>query len=446
MRTRIAILASLFLLSSTLTLVAQEQAKEKKKLSSSLFFRAVSSLFSSSQEAPAPSASRPELESIDEESTHEQVDLIKCVNGQGEIMPVNSFCLNAEDEIMAGCGTGPGEIRIYDADGKFLRQWAVPVKPEAVNTARDGVVLVAGNGRVFQFTAEGKLIREAKAPHTRHVQHNYEELRKQIEAQLRNRTSVYQRQIELYEKRIAVLRGKEDLSDRDQRQLESLKRVLEQMTQLRDREQGRKLTDEQIEAQVKAMTSRKTRIASISSDGSSIYVAVPATVGYGFEIWRMDGQFENGEKIVSGLRGCCSQMDVQACKNGIFVAENSRHRVVHYDRDGKLVASWGKRDRTGVDGFTSCCNPMNVAFGANGDVYTAESTTGRIKRFTPKGELVQYVGDVKLVPGCKNVSIAVSKDGQRVYMLDITRNHIVLMKQRAASNDGVAAARSRKQG
>jgi hypothetical protein len=191
------------------------------------------------------------------------------------------------------------------------------------------------------------------------------------------------------------------------------------------------------------MTDRKARIASISTDGSFIYVAVPALVGYGFEVWKMDGEFESGEKIVSGLRGCCSQMDVQACQNGIFVAENSRHRVVHYDRDGKEVTAWGQRDRKGVDGFTSCCNPMNVAFGPTGDVYTAESTTGRIKRFTPEGTLVEYVGDVKLVPGCKNVSIAVSEDGRRVYMLDITRNHIVLMKQRSDSSDDVAAARAK---
>lgn len=444
MRSRTAVLAGFFLLSSTMSLVAQEPAKEKEKQASSVIVRALSSLFSS-RKAPPPAVqvSPTKVESIDAKSTHEQVDLIKCVNDEGEIMQVNSFCLNDQGEILAGCGTGPGEIRVYDADGKFMRKWEVPVKPEAVNTAANGVVLVAGNGRVFQFTGKGKLIREAKAPHTRKLKHNFEEMRAQVEAQAKQRASVYERQIELYKKRIALLEEKKELSDREQRQLESLERVLIQITQLRDQQQGKQLTDEQIEAQVKAMTDRKARIASISTDGSFIYVAVPALVGYGFEVWKMDGEFESGEKIVSGLRGCCSQMDVQACQNGIFVAENSRHRVVHYDRDGKEVTAWGKRDRKGVDGFTSCCNPMNVAFGPTGDVYTAESTTGRIKRFTPEGTLVEYVGDVKLVPGCKNVSIAVSEDGRRVYMLDITRNHIVLMKQRSDSSDDVAAARAK---
>ena len=78
-------------------------------------------------------------------------------------------------------------------------------------------------------------------------------------------------------------------------------------------------------------------------------------------------------------------MDVQCCKKGLFVAENSRDRVVHYDIDGNEITKWGKSDRTGIDGFTSCCNPMNVCFDASGDVYTAEASSGRIKRFDSNG-------------------------------------------------------------
>jgi len=71
---------------------------------------------------------------------------------------------------------------------------------------------------------------------------------------------------------------------------------------------------------------------------------------------------------------------------------------------------------------------MNVAFGPDGAVYTAEDNTGRIKRYSPDGELLGLVGSVDLVPGCKNCSIAVNADGSRVYMLDITRGHIVRME------------------
>jgi hypothetical protein len=45
---------------------------------------------------------------------------------------------------------------------------------------------------------------------------------------------------------------------------------------------------------------------------------------------------------------------------------------------------------------------------------------------------------VDLVPGCKNVSIAVSPDADKVYMLDLTRNHIVMMKTRPAGTKATA--------
>ena len=55
----------------------------------------------------------------------------------------------------------------------------------------------------------------------------------------------------------------------------------------------------------------------------------------------MDDKFESPTKIVKELSGCCGQMDVKASKDGIFVAENSQHRVCRFDRDGKAIAKWG---------------------------------------------------------------------------------------------------------
>ena len=81
---------------------------------------------------------------------------------------------------------------------------------------------------------------------------------------------------------------------------------------------------------------------------------------------------------------------------------------------------------------------MNVAFGPDGTIYTAESNSGRIKRYSPEGQLIDLVGSVELVPGCKKVSIAVSKDHQRVYMLDITRNHIIVMEAKPGEPEVVS--------
>ncbi len=181
------------------------------------------------------------------------------------------------------------------------------------------------------------------------------------------------------------------------------------------------------------MVQHKMRMASVSATDKDVFVACPAAEGYGFEVWRTSRDFEDGARIVGSLSGCCGQMDVQASGDGVFVAENARARVCRYDREGKLVCQWGEREREGAVGFGSCCNPMNVAFGPKAEVYTAEATLGRIKRFSTTGEFLGLVGSVDIVPGCKNVAIAVNHDGSRVYMLDITRSHIVVMTAKPAS-------------
>jgi sugar lactone lactonase YvrE len=82
---------------------------------------------------------------------------------------------------------------------------------------------------------------------------------------------------------------------------------------------------------------------------------------------------------------------------------------------------------------------MNVAFGDDGSVYTAESGIGRIKRFSAEGSFIELVGQVELVPGCKKVAISISPKGDQVYMLDITRGHIVVMTRNAARSAELSA-------
>lgn len=373
-----------------------------------------------------------EVKSVDEEATHEQAALITVP----EATNVNAFCLSPAGNILAACGQGPGEIRVLDGEGSLLHTWEVDFKPEAINTAKDGSILVAGQGKLLRLSAEGKVLHQADSPHATAIAENQDKLRAEAENQLKSRSGSLTVQIATYERIINELTEKatkEELNDQENQILEMLPAQLEIFKQ-RQANQGPegepKISEKQIEDQMKALTTQKSRVASISTDGKHTYVATPALVGYTYDVWKMDDKFENAEIVVSELRGCCGQMDVQACEAGIFVAENARHRVAAFKSDGTSLTSWGKPDRSGADGFTSCCNPMNVCFSSCGDVFTAESTTGRIKRFAADGTFKSYVGDVKLVPGCKNVSIAVSADLDKIYMLDMTRGHIVLMERK----------------
>lgn len=369
---------------------------------------------------------------IDDQATHAQVNLIKIPSTS----KVNAFCLDAENRILAACGAGPGEIRIMDSAGELIDSWEVSVKPEAINTAPDGTILVAGKEKLLRFSADGKLLHEAVSPQAKALDKDKDALRAQAEQTVNRMTRSVSAQLESYTRMLAQLEEKKEagkLNSNEENLLKVLPNLVKQLEERKAQEEAQTPEESNEEAIVKQMNllaQSKLRVASISSDGQFVYIATPSIKGYTFDVWRTDASFSNEEIVATELRGCCGQMDVQACDNGIYVAENARHRVVRMKKDGEVVTSWGKRDRTGADGFTSCCNPMNVCFGQNGDVYTAESNTGRIKRFAVDGTFKEFVGDVKLVPGCKNVSIAVSSDYDRVYMLDITRNHIVVMERK----------------
>lgn len=384
----------------------------------------------------------PEVADIDQEATHEQIGLIEIP----KTSKVNAFCLDDKGRILAACGSGPGEIRVLNAEGEELAVYEVEIMPEAINTAPDGTILVAGQGKVLRLSSEGKLLKEADSPHAIALEENKESLRQQAEANLRQTGPSAAEIIKSYQQMMEQLEEKKkttELNEQEERILTILPQEIEKFEeQLKVEEEKTDggISEEAISQQIKQIMQSKLHVASISSDGKAVYVATPAATGYTFEVWKMSPEFSNGEVVVSDLRGCCGHMDVQACEKGVYVAENARHRVACFGTDGSITNTWGKADRTGKDGFTSCCNPMNVCFDKTGDVYTAESNTGRIKRFAADGTFKEFVGDVKLVPGCKNVSIAISPDNNRVYMLDITRNHIVLMQRKATAETATDAA------
>ena len=114
------------------------------------------------------------------------------------------------------------------------------------------------------------------------------------------------------------------------------------------------------------------------------------------------------------------------------MAENSKHRVCRYDREGKQIGNWGYRRSHRHRRLWQLLQPDERRVRAGRTWSTRPKTTRAASSdIRQEGELLGLVGSVDLVPGCKNCSIAVSDDGSRVYMLDITRGHIV--------RDGAAA-------
>ena len=151
------------------------------------------------------------------------------------------------------------------------------------------------------------------------------------------------------------------------------------------------------------------------------------------DIWRFKRDLTGAKKIIEQQYGCCSHIDMQVMNGELLIAENSRHRVNRFDLDGNRIGRWGKRDRTGIEGFAACCNPVNIDIGPGNVLYTAESGVGRIKTYTPDGKFLGVVGYVdttefdrgsKLAAQTCYIPIEVNKDASRVYVMDVRANLI----------------------
>ena len=155
------------------------------------------------------------------------------------------------------------------------------------------------------------------------------------------------------------------------------------------------------------------------------------------DIVRMRHDLTEPEIIIQQQFGCCSHIDLDVDGATLLVAENSRHRVNRFSFDGELKGRWGKRDRTGIEGFAACCNPVN--FDLSGDtLITAESGIGRVKAFAPDGtfrQLIGYVDTTKFDRGSRLASMScyipveVAPDGKRIYVMDVRAHTIRVLEQ-----------------
>jgi len=156
-------------------------------------------------------------------------------------------------------------------------------------------------------------------------------------------------------------------------------------------------------------------------------------------IVRFDRDFSNPVLVVEQQFGCCAHIDLDVRDGELLVAENSRHRVNRFSFDGELIERWGRRDRNSIAGFEACCNPVNFDFAPNGTLYTAESGVGRVKRYSAKGDflgLVGYVDTTKFDKGSRlaamscYIPIEVSKDENRIYVMDVRANFVRVLERK----------------
>jgi len=315
------------------------------------------------------------------------------------------------------------ELHVYDRDGKLLRKWTVDFEAQAINAGPDGSIFVGGDGELARYDAQGSLIAQMTTPQAKVIRDDPEALKQQATEHMESEQASIADMLKSFKDQKEQLDAKDQdkLTDEDKQFAVTYKPSVQAYEQYLDT-----LKKKTIEQAMAEIAQRVMRINAIAVGENDLFVACPATKGFGYCVWRADKDLKKSEQIISGLSGCCGQMDIQYTGDKLYVAENSRHRVVCYDRDGKELSSFGKRDREGMECFGGCCNPMNLCFTKQGTLYVAESN-GLVKHFTPLGEYQGLVGVAKVPAGCKNSAIAATVEGDRVYYIDITNSKIIVL-------------------
>ncbi len=160
----------------------------------------------------------------------------------------------------------------------------------------------------------------------------------------------------------------------------------------------------------------------VATMGKDVFVCASSKSGY--TIYRINEELGDSAPIIKGLRGCCGQMDFKTHDGVIYVAANCDFKVKKFDRTGKLLGEFGKHTGKSEESFGGCCEPKNVTFDKDGNVLVSESSDCCVKKFTPDGKYLGYLGAVSDITGCVRVTIALSKDEKNIYMLDTDHNII----------------------
>ena len=328
--------------------------------------------------------------------SHDETAVI-CPTDKSKPLTLNSFCVNIDGNLLAACGgdreeyiqaekpgeyrvrkiSEPAQIRVLSPQGKLLKTLPVPLRPEAICVAADGTIYVGGDGRLAKFDQEGKPLAVAVSP---------------------------------------AVAGQEPKADPQQRATQPKKPPAANDAS-KANEAGRA-----------EWTKHVTGIAVTDRD---LFLCCPMRNAWSYAVWRTDHDFGQAKKIVEGLIGCCGQLDVQAHDGDLWVAHSCRHRVEHYDRDGKKLFTFGRYDRRAANGFSGCCEPKNLRFGPRGELYTAESIPVlNVKHFTTAGKFLHVVGIPEFNAGCGRTTIDLSRDGSRVYVLDRASNSIHVLTKK----------------
>ncbi|MDZ4852712.1 MAG: hypothetical protein SGI77_25765 [Pirellulaceae bacterium] len=311
-------------------------------------------------------------------ATHKQAYTIKPTMADRDVK-LETFCVGPRGSLWMACrvqskdgSPDKGLIMVYDPSGLLFDSFPLNFVPQAINFAPNSKMYVAGSGKVARVALGGIVEVEIDAP---------------------------------------------NIGNREEAIAKARKKAEEEAADVR----------EEFEVQKKQIIDRLNNITAIAATDNEVFVACPEPVGDSYGVWRLSPDLTVEAKIIQDAHGCCGQFDIQSDGEKLILAENTKFEVGIYDRNGKRLSGFGKRAGDDQEGFGSSCNPMNVCCRADGEILTAESSIGHIKRFKSDGTFVGFVGTAKVAGECKRVAIGFDPDRNWYYMMNEDLSHVAVL-------------------
>jgi hypothetical protein len=285
---------------------------------------------------------------------------------------LRNYCLNNEGNILACLGN---ELRIYSPEGKMLKSIRTEIKGGAICVAKDNSIFIGGEGKVLKLSQDGKVLASADSP----VASEAIKINKETEEMVREMAK-----------------------------------------------ENRQPFEQELERMKQSLESRRSEVMGIAASDQDVFMSVPSPTDFSFRVYRLTHSLEEPKLVVEKLRGCCGTMDVQAHEGNMWIPHNARHAVEQFNRDGEQLTKFGKSGKVKPSDFGGCCEPKCIRVLENGDILAAESGPPTcIKRFSKDGKFKEVVALVEDTKGdCVRVTVAMSPDASKYYMLDTTRDAI----------------------
>jgi len=388
-------------------------------------------------------------------ATHEEAESLKV-----EFKQLSAMRLRQDGSLLA-CDREAKVIKVIGIDGEQVDAIQLEFAPEALDIASDGTIYCGGKGKLAKLDETGRILKmvtvpDDVAPKPKDGQPSDDAPAKPAAKETPDRTDPPPAKKPPTKE--AVPAETKERASADVASMAVDKEPTENADPTPAEKQAAK-NAERPPAEAKPAEGKKPprparrrkkshpkQISGIAVSKGDVFVAFGSgwSTGSKSKLYRFDLELENPKQLAEGLRGCCQRCDILARDGVLYLAENSAHRVVLYDREGNVLAKWGERGRNDLKTFGACCNPMNICFDAQGILYTSESGLGRVKRYTTDGkylDLVGYVGTNRfwhgsgLAASCSNMAIVATPDGDCVYVMDHRNKSIRVLRKKCAAAD-----------